>query len=298
MLDRIKLGLNYLLPKKCFTELIGWIANKKAGWFTKLVIDIFVWYYNIDMKECKKSDTSEYYTFNEFFVRSFNKKARPINQDPCLLVQPADGVINQIGKIQNDNILQAKGHNYSLEALLAGNYQLSNKFINGLFITIYIKPKNYHRIHMPYSGSLVEMTYVPGELYSLNTVTTKNIPNLFARNERIICCFNTDFGLFVQILIGAIIVGSIETVWSGQITPPRKGIIKRWTHETSFENNFSLPIKNSVNLVKGQEMGRFKLGSTVINLFVKDKIKFLDHLIPSSKTFVGQPLASILDFKN
>lgn len=289
MLDRIKLGFNYLLPQKYLTELFGWFANKKAGWLTKIIIDIFVWYYNVDMKEAKKSNTSEYSSFNSFFVRSLRNDTRPINTDPNLLVQPADGIISQIGHINGDYMFQAKNHFYSLEALLAGNYDISKKFINGSFLTTYIEPKNYHRVHMPCNATLREMIYVPGDLYSVNQVTANNVPNLFARNERIICFFDATFGSFAQILIGAIIVGSIETVWLGQITPPRMGIIKRWTWPSNSHEG-----KNIINLLKGQEMGRFKLGSTVINLFSHNKIKILNNLNPLSKIFVGQPIASIL----
>lgn len=292
VLDRIKLGLNYLLPKKCLTELFGWFADKKAGWITKIAIDIFIWYYNVDMKESEKSDTSEYSSFNNFFVRTLRKTVRPINSDPNMLVQPADGVISQIGDIKDDYIFQAKGHVYSLESLLAGNYHMSKKFINGSFVNIYIEPKNYHRVHMPCNGILREMIYVPGDLYSVNHTTARNIPNLFARNERIVCYFDSVFGAFVQILVGAIIVGSIETIWSGQITPPRRGVIKRWEWP-SYEKTADDKEKNNICLLKGQEMGRFKLGSTVINLFPHNTIEMLTNLTPLSKTFVGKPLGII-----
>lgn len=292
VLDRIKIGLNYLLPKKCLTELMGWFANKNLRWLTKIMIDIFVWYYNVNMKEAKYAEISNYKNFNDFFARSLHEKARPIDQNTSILVHPVDGIISQLGNIQNDIIVQAKNHSYSLEALLAGDYKMAKKFINGKFINFYLEPASYHRVHMPYNGVLRQMIYVPGDLYSVNSLIAKNVPNLFARNERVICLFDSDFGPFVQIMIGALIVGSIETIWHGQVTPPRNGIIKRWSWP-KFYNNYSNQ-DNNVILLKGQEMGKFKFGSTVINLFA-NKVQILDNLSKSSRTFFGQPLARILN---
>nr|WP_154325402.1 archaetidylserine decarboxylase [Pantoea sp. 201603H] len=287
MLDRIKLGLNYLLPKKWLTELAGWGASKRAGWLTKAVIDLFVRYYKVDMSEAQKPDTATYRTFNDFFVRPLRDDARPIDADPNLLVLPADGAISQLGRIDGDSIFQAKGHFYSLESLLAGNYQLADKFRDGEFVTTYLAPRDYHRVHMPCNGILREMIYVPGDLFSVNPLTAQNVPNLFARNERVICYFDTEFGPMVQILVGATIVGSIETAWSGTVTPPRQGVIKRWTWPGAEE-------EGAVVLLKGQEMGRFKLGSTVINLFAPGKVQLVESLAAGSKTQLGQPLAIAL----
>ncbi|MFS2224299.1 archaetidylserine decarboxylase [Pantoea sp. B65] len=284
MLDRIKLRLNYLLPKKWLTELAGWGASKRAGWLTKAVIDIFVWYYKVDMSEAQKPDTAAYRTFNDFFVRPLRDDVRPLDTDPNLLLQPADGAISQLGHIDGDSIFQAKGHLYSLEALLAGNYQMADRFRDGEFVTTYLAPRDYHRVHMPCNGILREMIYVPGDLFSVNPLTAQNVPNLFARNERVICYFDTEFGPMAQILVGATIVGSIETVWSGTVTPPRTGVIKRWSWPGADEDG-------AVVLLKGQEMGRFKLGSTVINLFAPGRIKLAESLTPEAKTRLGQPLA-------
>ena len=197
---------------------------------------------------------------------------------------PADGVINQLGNIEEDKLLQAKGHSYTLEALLAGNYQMADKFRNGTFVTTYLSPRDYHRVHMPCNGILREMMYVPGDLFSVNILTAQNVPNLFARNERVICLFDTEFGPMVQILVGATIVGSIETAWAGTITPPREGVIKRWTWPEGES-------EGSVALLKGQEMGRFKLGSTVINLFAPGKVNLVEQLQDLSVTKIGQPMA-------
>jgi len=184
--------------------------------------------------------------------------------------------------------LQAKGHDYSLEALLAGNYQMADLFRNGSFATTYLSPRDYHRVHMPCNGILREMIYVPGDLFSVNHLTAQNVPNLFARNERVICLFDTEFGPMAQILVGATIVGSIETVWSGTVTPPREGIIKRWTWPAGDN-------EGSIALLKGQEMGRFKLGSTVINLFAPGQVKLVDTLQSLSVTKIGQPLATAVE---
>ncbi|WP_338501793.1 archaetidylserine decarboxylase [Erwinia aphidicola] len=287
MLDRIKLGLNNVLPKKALTELAGWGASKRAGWLTKAVIDAFVWYYKVDMKEAQKPDTASYRTFNDFFVRPLRDDARPIETDPNLLILPADGAISQLGRIHGDQIFQAKGHTYSLEALLAGNAAMTDMFRDGEFVTTYLAPRDYHRVHMPCNGILREMIYVPGDLYSVNPLTAQNIPNLFARNERVICRFDTEVGPMVQILVGATIVGSIETVWSGTLTPPREGVIKRWSWPGADE-------EGAVVLLKGQEMGRFKLGSTVINLFAAGKVKLAESLAAESKTRLGETLAIAL----
>lgn len=284
MLDYFKLCLQYLLPKMWLTLFAGWCASKRGGWLTKLAIDCFVWFYKVDMSETQKPDTATYRTFNDFFTRPLRDGARTIDSDPDLLIQPADGVISQIGQIDGDNIFQAKGHSYTLEALLAGNYTMANKFTNGEFINTYLAPHDYHRIHMPCNGILSEMIYVPGDLFSVGPLTARNIPNLFARNERVICFFETEFGAMAQILVGATIVGSIETVWAGTITPPRTGVIKRWTWPKENE-------EGAIVLLKGQEMGRFKLGSTVINLFAPNKIKLAESLMPGTKTRLGQPLA-------
>lgn len=287
MFDRLKLGLNHFLPKKWLTELAGWGASRRAGWLTKAVIDIFVWFYKVDMSEARKPDTASYRTFNDFFVRPLKDEARPIEADPNLVVLPADGAISQLGHIDGNQLFQAKGHFYSLEALLAGNEEMAAQFRDGNFATIYLAPRDYHRVHMPCNGILREMIYVPGDLYSVNPLTARNIPNLFARNERVICYFDTDFGPMVQILVGATIVGSIETVWAGTITPPREGVIKRWHYPAA-------DAEGAVVLLKGQEMGRFKLGSTVINLFAPGRLKMAESLEAESKTRIGQPMAIIL----
>ncbi|MEE3652690.1 MULTISPECIES: archaetidylserine decarboxylase [unclassified Brenneria] len=286
MLDSIKIKLQYWLPKIWLTRLAGWGADKQAGKLTKLVIDLFVRYYKVNMLEAQQADTAAYRSFNAFFVRPLRPEVRPIDPHAHRLVQPADGVLSQLGAITDGKLIQAKNHHYSLEALLAGNYVMAELFRGGLFATTYLSPRDYHRVHMPCDGVLREMIYVPGDLFSVNLLTAENVPNLFARNERVICLFDTEFGPLAQILVGATIVGSIETVWAGTVTPPREGIVKRWTYP-------SAGTEGAIALTKGEEMGRFKLGSTVINLFSSQRLQFSAHLGSLSVTRVGEPFAEI-----
>ncbi|MFB6421690.1 MAG: archaetidylserine decarboxylase [Candidatus Malihini olakiniferum] len=282
MINQLKIALQYCLPKTALTRLVGWGAEKQAGRLTNCVINLFIRYYKVNMQEAQQPDTKAYRTFNEFFIRPLRPDARSIDPDVHRVVQPADGILSQIGSIVEGKLIQAKGHNYSLEALLAGNQLITSYFLNGLFATTYLSPRDYHRVHMPCDGVLREMIYVPGELFSVNPFIADNIPNLFARNERVICLFDTDFGPTVQILIGANIVGSIKTVWFGTVAPlcKGKGIIKRWTYPAAGEID-------AITLQKGEEMGCFKLGSTVINLFSPNKLHFAAHLNIMDVTRIG-----------
>ncbi|WP_109372714.1 archaetidylserine decarboxylase [Proteus genomosp. 6] len=287
-MDKLKIKLQYLLPKLWLTQLAGWFANKKAGAITQFVIKAFAKAYKVDMNEAKESQFQAYSTFNDFFIRTLKDGVRPIVEGDDKLALPADGTVSQLGLIQDDQILQAKGHHYTLEALLAGNFMLADKFRNGQFITTYLSPRDYHRVHMPCDGLLKEMIYVPGDLFSVNPLTAANVPNLFARNERIICLFETQFGSMIQILVGATIVGSIETAWCGMVTPPREGIIKRWTYPQADK-------AGAIFLEKGEEMGRFKLGSTVINLFPENTVQLNKDLMNGSVTLMGEQLGSIIN---
>ena len=279
MLNQLKAMIQYLLPKQLLTAIFGWLAKKELGFFTTWMIVGFIKLYRIDMDEAEHADPKYYKTFNDFFARELEEDARPIDDDEKSLVMPADGVISQFGEIQSGQLLQAKGHVYSLDSLLACHNEMVKTFEDGLYITTYLAPNNYHRLHMPCDATLREMIYVPGSLFSVNIATTENIPNIFARNERVICLFDTEFGSMVQILVGATIVGSIETAWEGIITPPRDGIMKHWHYP------------NGVKLAKGDNMGCFKLGSTVINLFCGDKVAFIDAIKTGTIARVGQPMA-------
>ncbi len=288
MLDKLKISLQYLLPKQALTKFAGWFADKNAGVVTQWAIKLFAKAYKVNMNEAQKSEFTAYATFNDFFVRPLKESVRPIVAETNKLVQPADGAVSQFGTIRDDQIFQAKGHNYSVEALLAGNYLLADYFRGGDFITTYLSPKDYHRVHMPCDGLLTEMIYVPGDLFSVNPLTAANVPNLFARNERLICVFKTDLGLMVQILVGATIVGSIETVWSGCVNQTREGVIKRWTYPEQDS-------AGAIFLKKGEEMGRFKLGSTVVNLFEPNQIRFNSAFMPGYITRMGELLADTIE---
>lgn len=285
MLNQVKLAMNAILPKRWLTELAGWGAERQGGWLTKCVIDLFVRIYKVNMAEARYPQTHHYKTFNDFFTRPLRENARPIEADPQVAVLPADGAVSQCGAIEDQHLFQAKGRYYSLSALLAGDETRAEQLSHGRFITIYLAPRDYHRVHMPCDGVLREMVYVPGDLYSVNPLTTATVNNLFARNERVICYFDTDKGPIAQILVGATIVGSIETSWAGTVNPKREGIIQRWRYPEKNQ-------EGAITLQKGDEMGRFKLGSTVITLFPANTVTFNATLTAGSVTCLGQPLAT------
>ena len=224
-----------------------------------------------------------YRNFNAFFTRPLAAGQRPISENSQHIVCPADGSISQIGPIEGGRIFQAKGHYFTLEELLGGDSQLAKPFHNGLFATIYLSPKDYHRVHMPYTGSLTTMIHVPGKLFSVNTTTTAKVPGLFARNERVIALFDTSIGPMAVIMVGAMIVAGIETVWGGQITP-----IKNRVQTIHYGSN-----QSAIALEKGEEMGRFMLGSTAIVLFPKDSIAWSESLSAQSSVVMGQPLGTV-----
>ncbi len=279
--QRIKIAFQYVMPQLYLTQLAGWFAKQQWGAVTHFVIKLFAKKYDVNMTEAAKPAFSDYTSFNEFFIRPLAENARPINQNPTALCLPADGRVSQIGHIAHDLLLQAKGHYFSLSDLLAGNQTLTDIFKDGEFATIYLSPRDYHRVHMPCDATLRQMIYVPGDLFSVNPFLAEHVPNLFARNERLICVFDTAFGKMVQILVGATITASMSTVWAGVINPPRPNQVTTWTYEG----------ENAINLMKGQEMGAFQLGSTVINLFEKDHVQLADHLQVDSPVRMGEILA-------
>lgn len=266
LLNWLKIKLQYILPKHLLSRLVGKLAAAEAGSVTTTLIKLFVKQYNVDMSEAKESDPTQYKTFNEFFTRELKENMRPICEDEKHLAMSVDGTVSQLGKIDYDQIFQAKGHSYSLTALLGGNPDIAEPFKGGDFATIYLSPKDYHRIHMPMDGVLTDMIYVPGELFSVNPLTTENVPGLFARNERVVCVFESAKGKFVIVLVGATIVASIETIWAGTVTPPAGKNIQHWRYPKDSENTISLK--------KGEEMGLFKLGSTIVACFEPYMIEF------------------------
>ena len=281
--QRAKVAFQYIMPQLYLTQLAGWFAQQKWDAVTHFVIKAFAKKYNVDMSEAKKENFSDYESFNQFFIRELKDDARKINENPTALCLPADGRVSQIGHIDDERLLQAKGHFFSLSDLLASDEELVNTFKNGEFATIYLSPRDYHRVHMPCDATLRKMIYVPGDLFSVNPFLAEHVPNLFARNERVICVFDTAFGPMVQILVGATITASMSTVWAGVINPPRTGEVKVWTYQGD----------SAIKLTKGQEMGAFQLGSTVINLFPANSVTLAEHLEVDVPVRMGEILATM-----
>lgn len=246
--------LQHCLPKQAITEFGAHVANAKGGKITSAIIAWFIKKYGVNMDEAVNPDINSYASFNDFFTRPLKPGARPLADADVIC--PVDGAISQFGEIQADQIFQAKGHTFSTSALVGGDKQLAAQFDNGSFANIYLSPKDYHRIHMPCDGRLTRMIYVPGKLFSVNPVTARGVPDLFARNERVVCVFESERGPFVMVLVGATIVGSMATVWHGIVNPPRTKQIREWDY-----------CSQQINIKKGEEMGRFLLGSTVVLLF-------------------------------
>ncbi|WP_348981415.1 archaetidylserine decarboxylase [Thalassotalea sp. Y01] len=281
-LDNLKIALQYALPKTALSRLVGKFAGAKAGAVTTFAIKRFIKSYGIDMSEAKLENASDFATFNEFFTRELKDGIRPIDPDTNEICFPVDGTISQQGDIVNDQIIQAKGFNYSLETLLGGDPKTAEPFQGGKFSTIYLAPKDYHRIHMPIKGTLREMIFVPGELFSVNPLTAENVPNLFARNERVVTIFDTEIGPMALVLVGATIVASMETVWAGTIAPSGGKALKRWHYPAADE-------AGAITLEKGEEMGRFKLGSTTVCCFPADTMDFCTDDCPGTITRLGKP---------
>ena len=275
--DRSAVFHQYLLPKKGLTAFGGVIAGAKAGDLTTRLIRWFVGRYNVNMNEAANPDIASYASFNEFFTRALRTDVRPIAN--VAYVSPVDGCISQFGAIEDDQIFQAKGHHYSTAALVGGDGDLAAKFANGSFATLYLSPRDYHRIHMPCDGKLRRMIYVPGELFSVNPTTARGVPGLFARNERVVCVFESPAGPFVLTLVGATIVGSMATVWHGIVNPPRLPDIREWSYAD-----------RNIVLKKGDEMGRFLLGSTVVLLFPKDALTFNHAWEPAREIQMGEEM--------
>ena len=278
MSERLAVLPQYLLPKRALTRLLGWLAGARAGAWSHAAIRRFIARYGVDMGEAADPRVDSYASFNEFFTRPLHAGVRPLADAPWIC--PVDGAISQFGLIERDQIFQAKGHTYSTRALLGGNSALAAPFENGSFATLYLSPKDYHRIHMPCAGTLRRMIHVPGDLFSVNPVTARGVPGLFARNERVVCMFDSAHGSFALVLVGATIVGSMATVWHGVVNPPRPGAVREWTYGSDA------PV-----LEQGAEMGRFLLGSTVVLLFPKATLKFLPAWAPGRSIRMGEVMA-------
>ena len=279
MSDRLKVLPQYLLPKQALTAYAGWRASRQWGARTTKLIHGFVDKYGVDMSEAADPDIASYPSFNDFFTRALRPGARPLAKAD--LVCPVDGAISQFGAIERDQIFQAKGHHYSTTALVGGDATLAAEFENGHFATIYLSPKDYHRIHMPCDGRLLRMIHVPGDLFSVNPTTARGVPGLFARNERVVCVFGSAHGLFVLTLVGATIVGSMATVWHGVVNPPRSAVLREWRYDDQ-----------NITLKQGAEMGRFRLGSTVVMLFPKGPLRFNPAWLAARPVRMGGSMAS------
>ena len=279
MSDRLKVLPQYLLPKKALTAYAGWRASREWGPRTTKLVGDFVVKYGVDMSDAANPDIASYKSFNDFFTRALKPGARPFAAAD--LICPVDGAISQFGAIEKDQIFQAKGHAYSTTALVGGDAALASPFEDGSFATLYLSPKDYHRIHMPCDGALLRMIHVPGDLFSVNPQTARGVPGLFARNERVVCVFDSARGPFVLTLVGATIVGSMATVWHGVVNPPRVAKPREWRYND-----------RQVTLKQGDEMGRFMLGSTVVMLFPKAALQFNPAWVPAKPIRLGEAMAN------
>lgn len=276
MSDRLKVMLQYLLPKQKMTTFAGRVAGAQGGAMTTRLIRWFVGKYGVDMNEAQNADIGSYKSFNDFFTRPLKAGVRPLSTADFIC--PVDGAISQFGAIDDHHILQAKGHRFSIAELVGGDRSLAAQFRHGSFANLYLSPKDYHRLHMPCDGALRRMIYVPGSLFSVNPTTARGVPNLFARNERVVCVFaSPEHGPFVMVLVGATIVGSMATVWHGVVNPKRTNKVTEWFYD-----------EQEIVLKKGDEMGRFLLGSTIVMLFRPDTIAFNEHWAPERSVRLGE----------
>lgn len=274
---RWQTALQYLVPQHALSRLMGIIGNCQIAYLKNRFIAWFVRRYDVDMSIAQQQDPFQYPNFNSFFTRQLQPEARPIVDKQGSIVCPVDGVVSQIGVLKEGHLLQAKGYNYDVTQLLGGIKRRSASFLDGHFATLYLAPGDYHRVHMPLEGILREMIYIPGELFSVNNRTAEQVSNLFTRNERVVCIFETSIGLMAVIFVGAMIVGSISTIWKGPVTSPRKGRISQWVYHEQI-----------IRLHAGDEIGHFKMGSTVIVLFPREQISWAENLQANQKVQFGQ----------
>jgi phosphatidylserine decarboxylase len=277
------IALQYFVPQALLSRLIGAVARCQWGFVKNRFIEKFIARYNVDMSQAQEENPRAYAHFNAFFTRALKPGMRTICSGVGEVACPADGAISQLGEIKNGRVFQAKGQDFNLLELLGGQEDLAAAFADGLFATVYLSPKDYHRVHMPLAGQLVRMVHIPGDLFSVNTITAGLVPRLFARNERVVCQFATDYGPMAVVLVGAMIVASIETPWAGVVAPTRKVI-----RNTYFG---SAP---TVNLAKGEEMGRFLLGSTAVVLLPKGIGRWRDDLKAGSPVMMGEAIAQLV----
>jgi len=284
-LDKLRVLPQYFIPQHFITSLVYRITRCETPWFKNILIKLFISVFDVDMTLANNPDPESYSSFNTFFTRELSAEARPIVLNNHTILCPVDGIVSQIGNINQNNdlnsIIQAKGKSYTLKDLLVED-ELVSMFSGGTFATLYLAPKDYHRIHMPVSGQLTRMIYVPGKLFAVNAHTLRVVDAVFARNERVINIFSTDIGPMAMVMIGALNVGSMETVWAGQITPAKDRVI----NDTQYSDG-------DVHLEQGQEMGRFNMGSTVILLFPKDVMQWSDDMVAEKVIVMGEIVGSV-----
>lgn len=283
LIQNLTTALQYLLPKHLLSQGMAYLTHSELKWWKNLFISQIIKWYGVNMQEAGEADINAYPSFNHFFTRALKQGVRPIATEAAAIVSPADGVVSQAGTIAVDSILQAKGKSFTVAQLLGGNPAHAALFTDGLFATIYLSPKDYHRLHMPLAGTLTEMLHVPGDLFSVNDATTQSVPSLFARNERVVCLFETAIGPMALILVGAIFVSSVETVWHGVVTPPTISQVRSWQYA-----------ENAPVLDKGAEMGRFNMGSTIIVLLGKEVAAWQSDLGAGKALKMGEIIGKCL----
>ena len=277
--DKLVTFPQYLIPQHVLSLVMYRVTRCEVVWFKNLIISTIIKQYRVNMAEAAEMNLDYYSSFNAFFTRLLRNGVRPISESD--IVSPVDGVVSQVGLVTSGQIVQAKGQEYSVLALLGGDDAVTSEFVGGQFATIYLSPKDYHRIHMPVTGTLRKMRYIPGKLFSVSPRTARAVPDLFARNERVAVTFDTDFGPMVMVLVGAIFVGSMETIWAGQITPNYGKVIQQWTYDG----------EQAITIEKGQEMGRFNMGSTVVVMVGKGAALFNDQVEAEATIQLGNAMS-------
>ena len=273
----------YILPHHALSVLMSKLTHCRIRWFKNTFIKLIITLYGVDLSEAKKQNLDDYASFNDFFTRELKAGIRPVALEKDAVVSPADGAVSQAGSISDDRIFQAKGMTFSAVDLLGGDAERAAAFKDGVFSTIYLSPKDYHRLHMPLEGKLTEMVHIPGRLFSVNAATAQSVPGLFARNERVACLFDTEAGPMALVLVGAIFVSSVETVWQGVVTPPTAPSVRSWRYDDQ-----------NILLKKSEEMGRFNMGSTIIILFGKDKVAWEKDVHAGRPVKLGEKIAHLL----
>ena len=274
----------YVLPHHALSKMMSKLTHCENKAWKNLFIKQIIRYYGVNMDEALEQDINAFKSFNDFFTRELKPGVRPLTTEHYAIASPADGAVSQAGNITDGKIFQAKGKSFTATDLLGGSEERAKPFYNGVFTTIYLSPKDYHRLHMPFTGTLREMVHIPGRLFSVNTATTNSVPGLFARNERVAAIFDTDAGPMALVLVGAIFVSSIETVWHGVVTPPSISSVQTWRYQD-----------NAPTLKIGEEMGRFNMGSTIIVLFGKDKVRWDNELTADKVVKLGEKIGKTLD---